>query len=262
MLDFTLAKYKELIFAIKNKRYEIYTFKNIINLNDLHKPHVILRHDVDRMPGRALKLAKLEHELNIVSTYFFRTKSVSFSRDVIKQILKLGHEIGYHYEELSDAKGDYELAWQLFQKNIKQFDEFGGVKTIAAHGKPFYKWDNRDLWKTRDYKKLGIKIEAYQDIGWDNYLYFTDVGRCWNSKNNVRDRIIGSVTANLNNAPRNTTDLIEYIKQSKKNLIISTHPERWSENTASWLQVLVMDHTVNLTKKIILFIKYNYPPIL
>lgn len=251
MIDFTFSKYKELIISWMNKGYTFYNFADYIAVGKLSEPHIILRHDVDRMPARALRLAKLEHELKVMSTYFFRRKSVSFDKEIIIRIRELGHEVGYHYEELSDVKGDYELAWQHFQENIKKFDVFGGVKSIAMHGRPFSRWDNRGLWKKHDYRELGIQIEVYNDIAWDKYLYFTDVGRCWNSKSNIRDRAIGTLGINLNNHPKRTTDLIQYVNQSNKNIIISTHPERWSDNIANWLQVLATDWSIDLIKKII-----------
>lgn len=250
MPDFTLYKYKEFIISLMDNGYTFYTFEDYISLNNLSDPHIVLRHDVDRIPSRALKLARLEHELKVISTYFFRSKSVSFNKEIISQIQEFGHEVGYHYEELSDAKGDYELAWQLFQENVKKFDAFGGIKSIAMHGKPFSKWDNRDLWNKHDYRKFGIQIEVYKDIAWDKYLYFTDVGRCWNSKSNKRDRVVGSLEGNLSNHPKGTTDLIKYINQSNKNIIISTHPERWSDNIVGWFQVLAIDWSTNLMKKL------------
>ncbi|WP_269849870.1 hypothetical protein [Methanosarcina horonobensis] len=67
---------------------------------------VLLRHDVDRMPGRALATAQIEHELGIKATYYFRTSENVFKPDIIRQIRDMGHEIGYHYETLSEAKGD------------------------------------------------------------------------------------------------------------------------------------------------------------
>ena len=33
----------------------------------------------------------------------------------------LGHEVGYHYEVLSKAKGDYEKAIQMFEQELNEF---------------------------------------------------------------------------------------------------------------------------------------------
>ena len=62
---------------------------------------VILRHDVDTLPENSLKTAKLEHDLGIKGTYYFRIVRESYDEIIIKQIAGLGHEIGYHYENLS-----------------------------------------------------------------------------------------------------------------------------------------------------------------
>jgi hypothetical protein len=254
-LDFTFSKYEELIHALLNNQYAFYTFEHTVDNQNLQRPYVILRHDVDRMPARALNLAKLEYELGVVSTYFFRIKPLSFNKDIITHIKKQGHEIGYHYEELCDTKGDFERAWQLFKMNIKRFEEVGAVKSIAMHGRPFTQWDNRDLWNHYDYKEVGILMEAYRDIDWNDCLYFSDVGRCWNSKNNVRDKIKSSQQNNVEVFPSNTDDLIHYINRGRMNLVISTHPERWSHNTLEWLQVFVTDRSINVLKRVMTLIR-------
>jgi hypothetical protein len=69
---------------------------------------IILRHDVDRRPGNALKTARLEHDLGIPASYYFRAVPESRDEAVIQKIAGLGHEIGYHYENLSACKGDPE----------------------------------------------------------------------------------------------------------------------------------------------------------
>jgi len=62
---------------------------------------------VDRKPGNALKMARLEDEMGIRATYFFRIVKESYDEDIIRQIAEMGHEIGYHYENLSEiSKGE------------------------------------------------------------------------------------------------------------------------------------------------------------
>lgn len=109
-MDFTLTKYKELLLTIKSKGYIFERFDEYIekseiasSLQFLNFKTLILRHDVDRMPQNALKMAKLEHDLGIKTTYYFRTIPQTFKPEIIKQIVDLGHEIGYHYENFSMA---------------------------------------------------------------------------------------------------------------------------------------------------------------
>jgi len=33
---------------------------------------VILRHDIDKLPANALKMAQLEHDLGVAGSYYFR----------------------------------------------------------------------------------------------------------------------------------------------------------------------------------------------
>ena len=61
-------------------------------------------------------MAKLEKNLNIKSTYYFRIVKGSNNPKVINEITALGHEIGYHYEDLTLAKGNYKIAIKLFEE--------------------------------------------------------------------------------------------------------------------------------------------------
>ena len=118
MRDFTLIAYDKYIDAILNVNDNILQFQEYFNLNPKPDNFVLIRHDVDRMPYRALNMAKLESKKGIKSTYYFRSKKHTFKPKIIKEISSLGHEIGYHYESLSDAKGDMDLAFADFEKNL------------------------------------------------------------------------------------------------------------------------------------------------
>lgn len=75
---------------------------------------VCLRHDVDRLPVNALKMAELEYQVGIQSTYYFRYIKTTYKKDIIQQIAEYGHEIGYHYKTLAKARGDIVLAHSIF----------------------------------------------------------------------------------------------------------------------------------------------------
>ena len=76
---------------------------------------LILRHDVDRKPNQAIKLAKIAFENDVQATFNFRVLRDRTDNAVI-EIAKMGHEIGYHYEDLSIAKGDINLSIQFLKK--------------------------------------------------------------------------------------------------------------------------------------------------
>ena len=66
--DFTLKKYKELLLAIGLGDWTVRSY--LSNRNQ----RAIIRHDVDRPPKNVLEMAKLESNLGIEATYYFRVK--------------------------------------------------------------------------------------------------------------------------------------------------------------------------------------------
>jgi hypothetical protein len=56
-----------------------------------------------RGQDNALQMAKVESEKGIVATYYFRKSMLSFNEAVVRGIVELGHEIGYHYEDLAEV---------------------------------------------------------------------------------------------------------------------------------------------------------------
>lgn len=60
---------------------------------------MILRHDVDQHPGSALKMAAVEAELGVRSTWYFRWRTAR--PQVIEAIRAGGHDVGLHYETLT-----------------------------------------------------------------------------------------------------------------------------------------------------------------
>ena len=105
MNDFTVKKLEEFLSRIKFNCINVYGILKYIEENPAKG--LILRHDVDRSPQNALIFAQKEQQYGIRSTYYFRATKNSFREDIIKQIYELGHEIGYHYEDLSNAQGNY-----------------------------------------------------------------------------------------------------------------------------------------------------------
>jgi len=218
---------------------------------------VILRHDVDRKPENALTIARIEREAGIRASYYFRIVEVSYDEDIIKQIAEMGHEIGYHYENLSEISKEkgvkseeklFEFAIDDFRLNLEKLRKFYPVKTICMHGSPLSKWDNRDLWKKYDYRDFGIIAEAYFDVDFDKVFYISDTGRKWNNSGaSIRDKVNSSFDIEI----RSTQHFIELIRQSKlpDKLIINIHPQRWTNDYIPWLSELIKQNIKNVIKK-------------
>lgn len=249
-MDFTLKSYESILKAIKTADIPIYTVEKWIR--QAGKRGVILRHDVDRLPGNALDMATLEADYDIQSTYYFRIGKHTFKPSIIQQIAEMGHEIGYHYEDLSLANGDYEKAYSFFKDHLAALRKYATIETIAMHGRPLSQYDNRDLWKRYDFKDLGIIGEAFLSIDYSDIYYFTDTGRSWSdSAMNLRDKVErGLMAKNV----VSSADLSEFItKNNLENLKIGivAHPERWNDSMIKWLMYLGFDETVNIIKYIL-----------
>ena len=194
---------------------------------------MILRHDVDSWPANALKMAEIETTKGVNATYYFRRSILSFNERVIKEIVNLGHEIGYHYEDLARSKGNPQEAIASFKANLNFYRKYYPVKTIAMHGRPLSPWDSKDLWQHYDYHDFGLIAEPYLDIDFNKVAYLTDTGNCWDGdKYSVRDHVQSPFRFNIHS----TSDLIEHIQSGKlpDKIMLNIHPARWNDNYFKW----------------------------
>jgi hypothetical protein len=243
--DFTLECYDRLLTELAAAGFAFRRFVDGLPGKDARQ--IVLRHDVDRLPRRARAMARREAEAGVAATYFMRVKPHAFDRAVIHEIHKAGHEIGYHYESLADARGDRARAWDFFRRDLDRLRAIAPVSSIAMHGRPFGRFDSRELWTEYDYRALGVTCEAYLDVDWTRTRYFTDTGRAWNAGVNRRDHISRSSAA----PPMvSTLALSAYLAREGGRNVVSTHPERWSGSLGGWLQVLVTDAAISALKRL------------
>ena len=170
--------------------------------------------------------------------------------EIIKAIAALGHEIGYHYEDMSLVKGNSSIAVDHFSAKLAYFRRFYPVKTVCMHGSPTSKIDNRSLWKYYDYRDFGLIGEPYFDIDFTKVFYLTDTGRCWDGdKFSVRDK----VDAHFNVSYHSTNEIIHAanLKTLPVQLMITTHPQRWTDNVIEWFVELFMQNAKNTIKRLI-----------
>lgn len=261
MKDFTIESYTKYLSIFKSKGFNFLRFDEYMS-ND--KPELdkicLIRHDVDRKPNFALRMAKLEHEMGIKSTYYFRAKKCSFNIGIIKEIESLGHEIGLHYESLSDTNGNVELAIKDFEKNLVEFRKVASIKTCSMHGRPFKPYDNRDIWKNdnnHQYLKEELKMlgEVYLDIDYSDIAYINDTGRNWTQgKANRRDVVASNISVSFDSQK----ELINYLESDPHNIVcFQIHPERWTDSKIEHVVQSSKDASVNGLKKLISTVKRN-----
>ncbi len=73
---------------------------------------------------------------------------------------------------------------------MAQFRNTYPVTNICMHGRSLSRHDNRELWKTYDYRDLGIIGEPNFDVDYTKVFYITDTGRKWNNEAaSIRDKV-------------------------------------------------------------------------
>lgn len=249
-LDFTPNTYERLLHSAKNAGYTLTSYEDYIFNGYKYNKVFILRHDVDDLPRNSVLTAKIEHKLGVKGTYYFRVVQKSFKPDCINEIIKLGHEIGYHYEDMALTNGDYNKAIKHFKEKLSVFRSFYPVKTICMHGSPMSKWDNKLLWQKFNYRQLGIEGEPYFDLDFTKVLYVTDTGRKWNNtSSSVRDK----VKTNQRYSFGNTFAIISAFEQNKlpQVIMLNIHPQRWHNNKVLWLKELILQSIKNQVKKLL-----------
>lgn len=246
-MDFTIEKYKQLLAALSK-----------------HKDHVI-RHDVDVSTRAALRLARVEEEFGVKSIYYFRSKHFTSRKHQgdIGEIARMGHRIGYHYENLAAQHGDTEKAYDDFIRNMHVLNKIAPADTACAHGSPWSKWDSQTIWEHHDLRSAGIAYEPMLDTDFGHTLYLTDTGRRWDGhKVSIRDKVepMQNTWNQSGLSFHSTDDLIGALRQPdhpihRLALLINAHPERWNPMGPAWIWNVIMQSCKNAIKGAVVYLR-------
>jgi len=259
-MDFTIKKYSMLLKCLQSNKYSFVCFKDFLRSDS--KKTIILRHDVDLLPSNSLRFAKIQAKMGIRGTYYFRTVPESWDENIIKEIEALGHEVGYHYENMDTCNGDIDKAWDDFRYHLDKLRKLVEVKTICMHGSPRSKFDNKDIWNKYDYRSLGIIGEPYYDVDFDKVFYLTDTGRRWDGwKTSVRDKVPQQTEwVKQDLTFHSTQDIINKVVIGKmqnevnmpNNIMFTMHPQRWTDGGLPWIKEFVLQNLKNQIKKVLI----------
>lgn len=248
--DFTFEMYEQLLETGLESAYEHITVQEYIENEDLPAQFIIHRHDVDRKPENALALAKIEAEYDIYATYYFRTIEKTCKPALIAEIKQLGHEIGYHYEDMDRTDGNVDQAHESFAKELEQLREYATIETVCMHGNPLTPYDNRDMWdSSRTFETYGLLGEAYLSMDFVDVTYFSDTGRTWeDGALKIKDHTIGDSEKTLR--ANSTTELIGLIEDTEfdRGCLLS-HPNRWADSLPEYVIEFFKDTSINLGKR-------------
>jgi len=245
MPDFTFKIFNNLLLEFINQGYLIQTTEGYIK-NSTNRV-LILRHDIDRFPKNAIKMAQLEVKLDIKATYYFRIVPSVYHEEIIKKIQDLGHEVSYHYEDLSLMKGNFDAAIKHFENQLNKFRKFAPATTICRHGSPLSKWDNKKLWEVYSYKDFGVICDTEHDIDFNEVFYISDNGMGWNKKStSVRDKVV----SRFNIPIKNTTHLIDLVKNNKlpDKIMLNAHPDTFFDFGFRWIINFLFIKSKNIIK--------------
>jgi hypothetical protein len=150
LTDFTSAHYSELLELAK----AAYLFVGYDEVRQNRKV-ILWRHDCDVSLNRALRLAMIEHEKGVISTFFLNPHSDFYNllereqTRIVKQIVALGHRIGLHFDaayydlssedELSElVKREAELLGEWFATDISAFSFHNPTEFLLSCEKESY----------------------------------------------------------------------------------------------------------------------------
>lgn len=184
---FTYDSYMGLINQLRDCGYEIANYQNWQSKSNC----VILRHDIDFDIEKAVKMASLEQNGGVSSTYFVLLTSDFynvFSRESViglKKILKEGHTIGLHFDEVRypECVGDVNC---LRKKIIWEMDilsqAVGDKISIVSMHRPSSGILEANI-------EISDAINSYGQTYFKDFKYLSDSRRRWREP---IDEIIGS----------------------------------------------------------------------
>lgn len=174
-MKFTYEEYIRLIDLLKDNNYSFCHYLNC----DKYDRHVILRHDIDFCLNKALKIARIDYENNISSTFFVLLSTDFyniFSKEsccLIKEIKNLGHQIGLHFDEkrynISNIK---ELIhWVKWESEILSNLLDTIIKVVSMH--------RPSKWILENDIQFDGMVNTYSKNFFSDYKYLSDSRMHW-----------------------------------------------------------------------------------
>ncbi|WP_162139905.1 hypothetical protein [Limisalsivibrio acetivorans] len=191
--DFTEVHYKELLYKAKHRfRFAFYREEPSDN-------KAFWRHDVDYSPERALRIAEIERDAGVRSTFFFQTGSLFYSiledptAELIRSIAGMGHDIGLHFDPAA-GRG---LA---LEKGILEVIAGRKVEAFSLHNPDKTSIDNHT-----EHVIEGM-VNAYSEIFRKSCAYCSDSNGYWRHRR-----------------------LADFLYEESGSIQVLTHPVWWQD---------------------------------
>lgn len=181
--SFNFTHYADIIKLALQEGYKVCSFQDYIDYHQSFGRVLVLRHDIDRKIKKALKMAKIERDHLVTSTYFFRLHAKynlfeykNYNR--INKIVNMNHEVALHLESQDFADCFGVSSKLLLEKELQTMNLIGfKPRGIAEHGTPNKKWDNH-FFSTHNEKSFDLEYHA-KDKVFGRMKYLSDSGGKW-----------------------------------------------------------------------------------
>lgn len=176
-MRFTYKSIQKMIRLLKEHRYTFCGYPDY----KLYDRNIIMRHDVDNDLEKALRLAELEADWGIASTYFVLTTSNFYNicskknKEILKSICSMGHQVGLHFDEAQYAVHGEIWIEKAIEEEISLLEHCleREVSCVSMH-RP-----SKEVLQMNLHIKGGRVINSYDKIFFENHKYISDSRRNW-----------------------------------------------------------------------------------
>ena len=206
--DFTRGAYRSIL-RLAKRHYEFVAYDDIT----VRTRKVFWRHDIDLSPHSARKLAIIEAEEKVKTTYFVNLHSEFYNllessvTECIRQILALGHDLGLHFDShFWKTEDQHRLAEHLiFEADILETLFGCKIRVFSFHNPT-----EKVLADFREISYAGL-INTYSDYFRTQVGYVSDSNGFWRY--------------------RSLLDVLNEAKESEVQVL--THPGWWQDEAMS-----------------------------
>lgn len=174
-MKFTYKEYRKMIDMLKKNNYTICNYDNYEN----YKKVAILRHDIDTVVEKAVKIAEIENEEGVCGTYFvllstdFYNVNSSRTFQELKKIQKLGGNIGLHFDEkrYELTSIDQMIECILKEKQMLELALEIPITTVSMH--------RPSKWILNQKIEIPGMINSYSETFFRQFKYVSDSRMNW-----------------------------------------------------------------------------------
>ncbi|MFB9274559.1 hypothetical protein [Cohnella cellulosilytica] len=179
---FTYTNYIHVLQNALQKRYKFVSFREMVENQKIYEKKIILRHDIDISLEKAHRMAKLEAYLNIKSIYFIMVSSEFYnvsspsSKDILTEIVAMGHEIGLHFDNTAYKYQDLDEMRSLIFREAALLESIVNTDITAVS---FHRPSREILEQNLN---LNPMVNAYNHVFFNEIKYISDSRKTWIEK--------------------------------------------------------------------------------